>query len=109
MAPTRPVTVPVWPGKYWGTNLNTAPFPRPRSTAQPSAPTVNGTTEGHASSMAKGASAAKTALSTRAPPMRSESQPPSGRVKVASTTKPAVRNPASAGPSPNSSLSRVGR
>ena len=101
MAPTRPVTVPVCPGKYCGTSLNTAPLPSPSSAAVPRAPTVNGTMDDHASSMAKGATPANTADRTRAPPMRSESQPPRGRMRVARTTKPAVRNPASAGDSLN--------
>ena len=109
MAPTRPVTVPVWLGKYCGTSLNTAPFPTPSSAAQPSAPTVKGIIAGHASSIANGATPRNTADNTRAPPMRSESQPPKGRSSVASTTKPAVRKPASAGGRRKSSFSKVGR
>ena len=37
------------------------------------------------------------------------SQPPTGRSRVASTTNPAVRKPASAGARPNWSRSSVGR
>ena len=109
MAPTRPVTVAVSPGKYCGTSLKTAPLPSPSSAAQPSAPTVNGIIEGQASSSAKGTTARKTPESTRAPPIRSASMPPTGRSSVASTTKPAVRNPASAGRRPNWSRRSVGR
>ena len=89
--------MPVSRGKYCGTSLKTAPLPKPIRTAQPSAPMVNGSMEGQASSSAKGITIEKTADSTRAPPIRSESQPPTGRSSVARTTKPAVRNPASAG------------
>ena len=109
IAPTRPVTVPVSVGKYCGTSLNTAPLPRPSSAAHPRAPTVNGSMDGHAISSANGTTPKKTTLSTRAPPIRSESHPPTGRNSVASTTKPAVRSPASAAFSPNWSLSRLGR
>ncbi len=88
IAPTSPVTVPVCLGKYCGTSLKTAPLPKPSNAAQPSAPTVNGIIDDQASSSANGATPRKTADNTRAPPMRSESQPPSGRSSVASTTKP---------------------
>lgn len=52
---------------------------------------------------------ANTPESTRAPPMWSDSVPPTGRINVASTTKPAVRKPASVSVNPNSSRSSVGR
>ena len=45
----------------------------------------------------------------RAPPMRSANQPPTGRSRTATTTKPAVRKPASSAVRPNRFLSRVGR
>ena len=109
MAPTRPVTVAVSLGKYCGTSLNTAPFPTPSRAAQPRAPTVKGSITGQVISRAKGAIPKKTPASTRAPPMRSASHPPTGRIRVASTTNPAARKPASAGLRPNWSLSRVGR
>src|SRR5438093_2265340 len=35
IAPTRPVTTPVFFGKYCGTSLNTPPFPNPSRTAHP--------------------------------------------------------------------------
>src|SRR5262249_49939278 len=98
---TSPVTGPVSGGDRSGTSLNTAPFPSPMSGAQPSAPTVKGIIAGHARSTAKTAMPANTQESTCAPPMRSASQPPIGRMAVASTTKPAARKPASAGARPN--------
>ena len=109
MAPTRPVTVPTSFGKYCGTSLKTAPLPMPSKNAQPSAPTVNGNIAGHDINRANGIIPRKTVWRTRAPPILSDSQPPSGRVRVASTTKPAVRKPASAGLNPNWSLSKTGR
>ena len=104
IAPTRPVTTPVLFGKYCGTSLNTPPFPRPSSTAEPNAPTLNGRIEPDDISSANGTMPANTPHSTRAPPMRSESHPPIGRMPAATTTKPAVRNPAS--PSLNWNWSR---
>ena len=109
MAPTSPVTVPVSVGKCCGTNLKTAPLAKPSNAEHPSAPTVNGIIEGQASSSANGTMPRKAMESTRAPPISSESQPPIGRRTVARTTKPAVRNPASAGSRWNSSLRRLGR
>ena len=109
MAPTSPVTVAMLFGKNCGTSLKTAPLPAPSSAAQPSAPTVNGSIEGHISSSANGTTPASTPERTRAPPIRSERMPPIGRISVASTTNPAVRNPASAIVKPNSSRSSVGR
>jgi len=47
--------------------------------------------------------------STRAPPIWSDNHPPTGRRSVATATNPAVRNPASAGVSPNSSRRSVGK
>ena len=101
--------MPVSFGNRSGTSLNTAPLPRPISIAHASAPTVNGTIDGQVSSSANSATPPKTHDSTCAPPMRSASQPPTGRINVASTTKPAARNPASAGASPNCARSSVGR
>src|SRR5579883_2948215 len=95
IAPTSPVTTPVLFGKYCGTSLKTPPFPMPSSTAQPSAPTVNGTIDADDISSANGTIPANTPHSTRAPPMRSESHPPAGLIVAASTTNPAVRKPAS--------------
>ena len=70
---------------------------------------MKGIIDDQAMSSAKGATPRNTADNTRAPPMRSESHPPSGRSRVARTTKPAVRNPASAGGKWNSSFNKVGR
>ena len=92
-----------------GTSLNTAPLPRPNSAAQPSAPTVNGIIDGQIISSENAATPPNTHDSTCAPPIRSESQPPSGRISVASTTKPAARKPASAGAKPNCARSSVGK
>ena len=108
-APTSPPTVAVSFGKYCGTSLNTAPFPRPSNAAQPSAPTVNGTIAGQANNSANNAMPGNTPPSTRAPPMRSDSHPPTGRNSVASTTKPAARNPASVTLIPKSSRNSNGR
>ena len=101
--------MPVSFGKCSGTSLKTAPLPSPISIAQPSAPTVNGTIDGHVSSSENSATPPKTHDRTCAPPMRSASQPPTGRISVASTTNPAARNPASAGARPNCARSSVGR
>jgi hypothetical protein len=65
--------------------------------------------DGHISSSANGTMPANTPESTRAPPMWSDTMPPSGRISVASTTKPAVRNPASAAVRANSSRNNVGK
>src|SRR5438034_3951330 len=108
-APTNPPTVPVSFGKNCGTSLKTAPLPKPSSAAQPSAPTVNGNIAGQASSSANNPMPGNTPASTRAPPMRSESQPPTGRNSVASTTNPAARKPASGMLRPNSSRSSSGK
>jgi hypothetical protein len=79
------------------------------SVAQARAPTVNGTIAGHESSSAKIAIPLNTHDSTCAPPMRSASHPPAGRISVASTTNPAARNPASAAVRPNCERNNVGR
>src|SRR6266567_413723 len=109
MALTNPVTVPVSFWKYCGTNLNTAPLPKPIRAAQPRAPTVNGKIDGQDSNSANGINPKNTAESTRAPPILSDNHPPIGRSSVASTTNPPVRSPASAVVRPNSSLSKLGR
>src|SRR5207245_9064393 len=85
------------------------PWPIPRSAAQPGAPTVNGSMAGQQSSNANGTMPRKTPESTRAPPIRSDSQPPAGRNAVARNTKPAARKPVSAAVSANSLVSRAGR
>ena len=80
-------------GKYCGTSLKTAPLPRPRSAAQPSAPTVNGIIDGHARSSAK---ARRRGIRRAARARRRCGRPAiprAGRISVARTTKPAVRNP----------------
>jgi hypothetical protein len=109
IAPTSPVTVPVSRGKYCGTSLKTAPLPKPINIAQPNAPIVKGRMEIHPSRSANGTMAANTAERARAPPRRSESQPPTGRIRVARTTNPADRNPASAAYRWNWSFKRLGR
>ena len=101
--------MPVSFGKCSGTSLKTAPFPSPINIAHPSAPTVNGTIDGHVRSSENRATPPKTHDSTWAPPIRSASQPPTGRINVASTTKPAALNPASVGARPNCARSSVGR
>src|SRR5262249_56721256 len=85
------------------------PFPNPSNTAQPNAPTVNGRIEDDDIRRANGIIPANTPQSTRAPPMRSESHPPTGRISAAKTTKPAVRNPASPSVSWNWSRNSNGR
>ena len=101
--------MPVSFGKCSGTSLKTAPLPSPISIAHPSAPTVNGTMDGHVRSSENSATPPKTHDRTWAPPIRSASHPPTGRISVASTTNPAARNPASAGARPNCARSSVGR
>ena len=70
--------MPVSFGKCSGTSLKTAPLPSPISIAHPSAPTVNGTIDGHVRSSENSATPPKTHDRTWAPPIRSASQPPSG-------------------------------
>src|SRR6266516_606483 len=60
IAPTRLVTTLVLFGKYCGTSLNTLPFPRPSSTAEPNAPTLNGRIEPDDISSANGTMPANT-------------------------------------------------
>jgi hypothetical protein len=77
--------------------------------AMPRAPTVNVLISGQAMKSAMTAVAGKTASRMRRPPTRSASQPPTGRMAVARTTKPAVRKPAPAGDRSNISVRKVGR
>ena len=110
IAPTSPVTVADARGEELRHQLEDGAVAGARAAPRIRAlPTVNGIIDGHISSSANGTSPASTPDSTRAPPIRSESMPPTGRINVASTTKPAVRNPASVIVRPNSSRSSVGR
>jgi hypothetical protein len=77
--------------------------------AIPSAPAVNVPMLGTAINPAITAVIGKTNISTRWPPILSARVPPAGRIAVASTTKPAVRSPASVSASVNSSRRSVGR
>src|SRR5262245_64413531 len=108
-APTIPVTAPTDCGKYSGTSLNTAPLPSPMAAAIPNAPMVNVTIIGQARKTAIADVAGKTHSKIFRPPIRSASIPPTGRIAVASTTNPAVRNPAAPGVSLNISVKKVGR
>ena len=96
-------------GKYCGTSLNTAPFPKPSSAAQPSAPDGEGNHGRPREQQRERNDAEEHYRQHRAPPMRSASHPPIGRSNVARTTNPAVRNPASAAGEWNWSLSSVGK
>ena len=87
------MTVATLVGKNSGTSLKTAPLPRPSSAAQPSAPTVNGSIDGHISSSANGTTPANTPDSTRAPPMRSASTPPTGRISGGQHDEPGGAEP----------------
>src|SRR5215813_10919609 len=108
-APTSPVTAPTDCGKYSGTSLNTAPLPNPIAAAIPNAPIVNVDIIGQARKMAITAVTGKTQSKIRRPPTQSASVPPTGLIAVASTTKPAVRNPASPGDNLNISVKKIGR
>src|SRR5215510_14485067 len=108
-APTRPVTAPTDCGKYSGTNLKTAPLPNPMAAAMPRAPMVNSTIWWEGKKMAAMATHKNTQSRILSPPTLSASHPPTGRVAVASTTKPAVRIPASSGVSWNISVRNMGR
>ena len=73
--------MPVSFGKCSGTSLKTAPLPSPISIAHPRAPTVKGTIDGHVRSSENSATPPNTHERTCAPPIRSASQPPTGRIE----------------------------
>ena len=109
MAPTSPVTVAMLCGKYSGTSLKTAPLPESEQRRAPERPDGEGHHRRPHQQQRKGHDARNTPDRTRAPPMWSDSAPPTGRINVARTTNPAVRSPASAMARPNWSRSSVGR
>jgi hypothetical protein len=108
IAPTSPVTVAVRCREVLRHQLEHRAVARPSSAAQPSAPTVNGTIDGHISSSAKGTMPGEHARQHARAADAIREQPPTGRISVASTTNPAVRNRHPRG-QPNSSRSSVGR
>ena len=83
----------------WAISAKVAPLPAPSAAA-----IVRNTAVWNASSggvpdtiAAQTATTANTVVSTGIGPIRSESQPPTGRITTATTTKPAIRFAASAG------------
>ncbi len=78
---------------------NAAPLPAPSATAI----TKNATVPSGASEGVKACTAAPKATgasNTRTAPIRSDNQPPTGRIRTATSTKPAIRSAASAWASP---------
>jgi len=98
-----PVTEPTLaPGDRWATRANVAPDAVPRAPARDRNTTVpTGARPGVVDwTNAPTATTAKATVSTEAAWTRSESQPPTGRIRTATTTKPAILFDASAGVSP---------
>ena len=99
-APTRPVTPPTRDGSVtFAISANVAPLPDPRAAAIARNATVPTCSSSGcvAATPAPTTTTAKPAARTGTAPNRSESQPPTGRMSTATTTKPAIRLAASAG------------
>ena len=99
-APTSPVTPPTRLGSVTlAISANVAPLPAPRAAAMARNATVPTPSSGGvpAEIAAPTTTTPYAAASTGIAPNRSESQPPTGRMITATTTKPAIRLAASAG------------
>ncbi len=97
-APTTPVAEPtLLAGASNATSANTAPLPEPSAAATTrNAMVPYGINVGLiASTAAAAVTTAKTPIRTRIGPSRSDSQPPTGRIRTASSTNPAIRLAAS--------------
>src|SRR5215218_8024792 len=111
-APTTPVTEPTLPaGVTWATSANTAPLPAPSAAAIDRNATVPSGISGgsNACTLAPTTTTANAAARTRIGPSRSDSQPPTGRISTATSTKPAIRLAASAWVRPYAVFRYAGR
>src|SRR5215831_1352364 len=111
-APTTPVTEPTLSaGATNATSAKVAPLPAPSAAAMDrNAMVPTGASDGVADwTTAPTATTASATARTRVGAYRSDSQPPTGRIATASSTKPAMRLAASACASPYAVLRYAGR